>query len=176
MESNDFTSDTAATDKLSKTDYAELRALFDDMLEGKMCDSAQLESSSALKKLQDIQKSNVKALQEAKTAQLWLQYMEMVRLARQFIKAERTGNWKLHLQTVLDMLPYFAASGHNNYLKSGYLYVQQMIALGKTNPNVEKLFLSGLHVIRRSDRFFAGLSADLVIEQVFMRSMKTAGI
>ena len=43
MESNDFTSDTAATDKLSKTDYAELRALFDDMLEGKMCDSAQLE-------------------------------------------------------------------------------------------------------------------------------------
>lgn len=102
--------------------------------------------------------------------------MEMVRLARQFIKAERTGNWKLHLQTVLDMLPYFAASGHNNYLKSGYLYVQEMIALRKTNPNVEKLFLSGLHVIRRSDRFWAGLSADLVIEQVFMRSMKTSGI
>lgn len=46
---NEFTSDTASTDKLSKTDYAELRALFDDMLEGKMGDSSQLESSSALK-------------------------------------------------------------------------------------------------------------------------------
>lgn len=102
--------------------------------------------------------------------------MEMVRLVRKFIKAERTGNWKLHLQTVLDMLPYFVASSHNNYLKSGYLYVQQMIALGKTNPNVEKLFLSGLHVIRLSDRLWVGLSADLVIEQVFMSSMKTAGI
>lgn len=173
---NEFTSDTASTDKLPKTDYAELRALFDDMLEGKMGDSAQLESSSALKKLQHIQKRKVAALQEAKTAQHWLQYLEMVRLVRQFIKAERTGNWKLHLQTVLDMLPYFAASGHNNYLKSGYLYVQEMIALGKTNPNVEKLFLSGLHVIRCSDIFWAGLSADLVIEQVFMRSMKTSGI
>lgn len=70
MGSNEFTSYTASTDKLSKTDYAELRALFDDMLEGKMDDSAQLESSSALKKLQDIQKRNVATLQEAKTAQL----------------------------------------------------------------------------------------------------------
>ena len=33
----------------------------------------------------------------------------------------------------------------------------------------------GLHVVRRSDRFWAGLSHDLVIEQVLTRSMKTSG-
>ena len=36
-------------------------------------------------------------------------------------------------------------------------------------------FQAGLHVVRRSDRHWAGLSSDLVIEQVLMRSMKTSG-
>jgi hypothetical protein len=30
-------------------------------------------------------------------------------------------------------------------------------------------------VVRRSDRLWAGLSVDLIIEQVLMRSMKTSG-
>ena len=38
-----------------------------------------------------------------------------------------------------------------------------------------KHFKDGLHVIRRSDRHWAGPSSDLVIEQVLMRSMKTSG-
>ena len=33
-------------------------------------------------------------------------------------QGERTGNWSLHLQAVYDMLPYFAAAGHNLYAKS----------------------------------------------------------
>ena len=35
--------------------------------------------------------------------------------------------------------------------------------------------IDGFHVVRRSDRKWAGLSTDLVIEQVLMRSMKTSG-
>ena len=44
-----------------------------------------------------------------RTAQLWLQYMKMIYILRRFIKAERIGNWNLHLQAVQEMLPYFAA-------------------------------------------------------------------
>jgi hypothetical protein len=51
-----------------------------------------------------------------------------------------------------------------------------MRALNTTNPKVEELFLSGLHVVRRSERFWSALSADFVIEQVFKRTMKTSGI
>ena len=36
-------------------------------------------------------------------------------------------------------------------------------------------YLEGYHAVRRSDRFWAGLSSDLVIEQVLMRSIKTDG-
>jgi len=88
----------------------------------------------------------------------------MVDILRTFIRAERTGNWKLHLQAVHDMLPYFAAA---------YLYMQLMYDLQKEHPEVYTSFQDGLHVVRRSDRYWAGLSTDLAIKQVLMRSVKT---
>lgn len=47
--------------------------------------------------------------------------------------------------------------------------------LSASNPNVYTSFTNGLNVIRRSDRFWAGLSTDLAFEQVLMRSVKTTG-
>ena len=132
--------------------------------------------SETLSEIKDcVHNKGLQVKESSRTAALWLQYMEMVDILRQFIKAERTANWELHLQTVNKMLPYFAASGHNNYLKCAYLYLQTMTDLPKQHPDVYQSFLSGLHVVRRSDRFWAGLPTDLVIEQVLMRSLKTSG-
>ncbi|MCG8047094.1 MAG: hypothetical protein N0E48_15920, partial [Candidatus Thiodiazotropha endolucinida] len=114
-------------------------------------------------------------LKQYPTAALWIQYMEMIDILRTFITAERTGNWELSLHSLQQMLPYFAAAGHNLYLKSVYVYLQMMNRLQDTNPRVYEAFKSGLHIIRRSDRFWAGLPPDLVIEQVLMRSVKTTG-
>ncbi|KAK3713979.1 hypothetical protein QZH41_005649 [Actinostola sp. cb2023] len=113
------------------------------------------------------------SMMSQRTAVLWMEYMKMVDILRKFIKAERTGNWNLHLQAVYDMLPYFAAAGHNLYAKSAYIYLQLMYDLQQTHPEVYNSFLDGLHVVRRSDRFWAGLSTYLIIEQVLMRSVKT---
>ena len=99
----------------------------------------------------------------------------MVAFLKKFIKAERTGNWMLHRAAVKEMLPYFAAAGHTLYAKSAYLYLQQMCQLDQTHPDVYTHFMNGFHVIRRSDRYWAGLSTDVVIEQVLMRSVKTSG-
>ena len=115
------------------------------------------------------------SLLKCRTGRLWLQYLDMVDILRMSIKAERTGNCKLHLKSVQDMLPYFAASGHNYYLKSARLYLQQMLELHLTHPDVYQRFMAGHHSIRRRDRYWAGLSTDLVIEQVLMRSIKTNG-
>lgn len=49
--------------------------------------------------------------QKSKTAKLWIQFWEMVQIVKDFIKAERTGDWKLHLLCVRKMLPYFHAAG-----------------------------------------------------------------
>jgi len=50
-----------------------------------------------------------------------------------------------------------------------------MSNLRDDHPAVDRDFVSGLHVVRRSDRLWAGLSTDLVIEQVLMRNLKTSG-
>ena len=112
----------------------------------------------------------------SRTAALWLQYMYMIDIFHEFIKAERTANWHMHLETASHMLPpYFAASGHNLYTKSCHLYLQSMEKLKEDCPAVYEQLASGYHVVGRSDRQWAGLSTDLVIEQCLMRSLKSPG-
>lgn len=50
-----------------------------------------------------------------------------------------------------------------------------MNKLKDDKPDVNEKFLSGYHVIRRSDKFWGGLSCDLVIKQDLMRTMKSSG-
>ena len=49
-----------------------------------------------------------------------------------------------------------------------------MDKLADAHPYVFQFFMKGHHILRRSDRYWADLSADLVIEQVLMRSLKTS--
>ena len=88
----------------------------------------------------------------------------MLDILQQFSKAERMGNWQLHLKSTYEMLPYFAASGHNLYTKSAYIYLQIMCKIEETHPEVYEAFMRGHRMSRRIDRFWAGLSTDLVIE------------
>ncbi len=50
-----------------------------------------------------------------------------------------------------------------------------MSTLDDTHPDVYRKFAAGFHAIRSSDCLWAGLSTDLIIEQVLMRSLKTNG-
>ena len=105
---------------------------------------------------------------KSRTAKLWLQYMEYVDIMRQFIRASRSWDWNLHLVTLNNMLNPFAGTGHIHYAKSARLYLQRMLELPHTHPWMyQKLAVDGFHVIRRSERYRAGLWPDLVIEQVF---------
>ena len=101
--------------------------------------------------------------------------MDMIDLMCIFIKAERTGNFLLHQSAISDMLPYFAASGHHLYAKSAYLYLQQMQNISITHPATYQSFKDGYNVVRRSDKFWAGIGTDLMIEQELMRSVKSIG-
>ena len=83
-----------------------------------------------------------------KTERLWIQYMEMVDIMWRFIRAEQTANWKLHLQSAWDMLPFFTASGHSLYAKSVYVYLQTMENFKKNpHPHLCEKYASGLHIV-----------------------------
>ena len=73
------------------------------------------------------------------------------------------------------MLPCLAASGHNLYTWSVWIYLEKMSNLEEEHPDIYESFVLGMHVVRRFDRFWAGLPTDLIIEQMLMRSLKTSG-
>jgi len=102
-----------------------------------------------------------------------MQYMEIVAILRNFSRAERTGQGKIYWQTVFNMLPYLTAAGLINYMKLARLYLQKMNRLEHTIPTLVQSLEKGLHVVRRSNIFWAGLSTDSVIEQELMKNLKT---
>jgi len=73
------------------------------------------------------------------------------------------------------MLPLFSVTRHANYAGSARIYLQQMQLLPQTHPWLHDQFMQGNHVIRRSDRFWAGLYPDFCIEQTLMRAGKSQG-
>ena len=78
----------------------------------------------------------------SRTAKLRCMYMEQIETIKWFIRAERTGDWNLHLVAVDRMLNPFAATCHNNYEKSGRLYLHMMMELPHTHTWLYEQFSS----------------------------------
>ena len=87
------------------------------------------------------------------TAKLWIQYIYYINIVKQFIQAERTGNWQNHLMVVRQMLNLFSATAHVQYARSARRYLQLMDELPTDFPWLYNLFHQGYYTIRRSDRF-----------------------
>ena len=118
--------------------------------------------------------NDVKFLQQAsRTGKLWIQFMDFVLIIRMFICAERTGNWNLHVYSTEQMMPYFAAAGHDNYTRATAKYLQDITGLCAC---LKKKYNDGLFTITRNDKlFWSGTFTDQIIEQTLMRTGKTQG-
>ena len=128
-----------------------------------------------MKRFEDRMKASKESLMQSRTAQQWLLYMDMMDILLKILKAEKNGQWELHVQSMYNMLPYLAASDHNMYAQSVYIYWHNMAQFQQQYLHVYANILQGYHVVRRTDRFWAGLSHDLVIKQMLMRSVKSTG-
>ena len=108
----------------------------------------------------------------SRTSALWCSYVRYVSIIQDFISAERTNDWNLHVMSTNAMLNLFAATGHNNYAKSTRLYLQSIAELEKNQPEVYKEFLKGNHTLRRALKSWTGIWTNLSIEQILMKSLK----
>jgi len=102
-------------------------------------------------------------------------FIQMVRLAKDLVRADREGDWALHLQSVEAALPYFAAFDSNNYLRWCAVYIKDMKMLPKTSPEVFNSFMQGKFVVKRSAVPFSAVASDLCLEQTINRSSKSSG-
>ena len=113
----------------------------------------------------------------SRTGKLWIAYVKMVRLMLLFLRAERTGDWEMHLFCINAMIPVFHSGGHLAYAKCARLYHTQMKKLPTImeEDQYTNYTKSGYWTIRRSDRFWSGNFTDQTIKQVLMRMLKTRG-
>ncbi|GBO19012.1 hypothetical protein AVEN_133627-1 [Araneus ventricosus] len=89
----------------------------------------------------------------------------MVSIAKDFIRAERMGDWQAHLNCVKEIIPYFHVSGHFPYAKSAHLYLQDMLQLENLiDPSVFRRFIQGIFTVRCFAKFSCGTSTDMIIE------------
>ena len=119
--------------------------------------------------------SDLKFLQRtSRTGKLWIQYMDFVLIIRMFIRAERTENWNLHIHATEQMMPYFAANGHDKYTKATAKYLEDATNMCEC---IGKKYNGGQFSITRNDKlFWSGTFSDQIIEQTLMRSGKTQGL
>ena len=104
----------------------------------------------------------------SETSKLWVNYLQMLGVARELVEADRTGSWQMHIHAISDCLPIFSAAGHPNYLKSAYLYLQKMVTLESDNPAVFQKFVNGFHVIRRSSLRYSFLAKKVATAKTFL--------
>ena len=83
-----------------------------------------------------------------------------------YVRAERGGDWILHIYAVTRMVPYFFAAGHPNYARYGLHYLNDMKRLP---DSILSKFLRGEHVTRHQRGYWNGIWSDMFIESTFMR-------
>lgn len=101
------------------------------------------------------------------TTRLWVQNLiKPVFIMMVFVRAEREGDWPLHLWAVKQMMPYFFASAHFNYARYGLHYLRTMERLP---PEVLQSFMRGEHTMRHKPGRWNLIWSDMWIETTFMR-------
>ena len=103
---------------------------------------------------------------ENATFSLWNDYLKFVSILLYFIRAERDGNWPLHLEMFKEMLPLMAVYDHVNYTRWGTVYLFDMQQLSETAPTVYREFMDGNFVMKHTPQKFNNVSTDQALEFV----------
>lgn len=102
----------------------------------------------------------------------YMKYCEMVEILLDSIKADREGNFDLHISSVRKMLPYFFSMNHYNYARGVTLYLQDMLQLPDSVVHDLK---RGMLSVKRSPGNFNAVACDLALEQSQIRSSAVTG-
>ena len=129
--------------------------------------------NSVMKDISDFKKVGC---EQSETFKYWATFLEGGDLLLQLLRAEREGNFELHLDTVCGVLPWLKAAGRHTYSKFLPVYVADMKALEHQHPASHQHMCSGGFVVRRSpDHRFNAVATDQALEQTVNRDGKSKG-
>ena len=126
-----------------------------------------------LEKYSDIQKK-YKNGEKGKTAQFWMQYLDLIELLHLLHYSINFNDFELRLLCWKKLVALCFPTNKRNYARYGTYYVKTLENLETTHPEaIEELSVKGIS-IRRND-FGIGQSIDGAGEQTFQRASKTSG-
>lgn len=102
----------------------------------------------------------------------WAQFLRMMAIVNDLLRADRAGIWDLHLDAVQRALYLFAAFDSTNYLRWCSVYLEDMRRLPETAPSVHKQFSSGNFSIKDKPGKFIAVGGDQKLEQSINLSSK----
>ena len=138
----------------------------------KLLEEFYINSSSMIELFQNFQ-NEVCNLSE--TFQYWDRFIALVAILRNLVRADREGDWNLHLHTVQCILPFFAFFDCVNYLRQCSLCLEDMRHLPETALEIHQVFLQGQLVVNRTPGKFKAVAADISLEQTINLSQKSSG-
>ena len=159
--SNDTQFPGEISEYLDANDIEELHILVEQIEQDK---DTTLTSEASFKFCTAIARCKEYLSENPRKAKLLIQYIYYINIAKQFIRAGRTGNWQNYLMVVRQILNLFSATAHVQYAKSARLYLQLMDEPPIDFPWLCNLFQQGYYTIRRSDRLWSELLIDLAME------------
>lgn len=127
--------------------------------------------------LNDFHNFIISRCQESELFHYWNNVLIMVNLMNDLIRADRSGNWSLHVETVQKVLPIFNVMDRVNYTRWGSIYVEDILTLDKNSPEIYLQFLNSRFTVQQSDILFTSVSPDQALEQTINRTSKSkAGV
>ena len=113
---------------------------------------------------------------QSATFAYWDTFVNGTDILLQLLRAEKDGDFELHLITVSQTIPWLYAAGRNNYSKFVPLYISDMKKLAVEQPESYQHLKDGGFVVRRSDSYgFNCVSTDMALEQTINREGKGQG-
>ena len=82
-----------------------------------------------------------------------------------FISSVRQGNFKLYVDSLTKLTPWFFAMNHGNYARWLPVHIRDMASLENVHPDVFRQFSSGNFVVHKTDRPFSAIGIDHAHEQ-----------
>ena len=122
----------------------------------------------------DVMEEELEKVRQSRTGRLWVDCLILpVAIIHLFLRAEREGDWLLHLYSLKRMVPYFFAASHLNYARYISWHLQDMAT--SLPDTILTSFLCGEHVCRHSDGVWNSIFMDQFGEQTYIRYGKSKG-
>ena len=103
----------------------------------------------------------------------WIQFLDKMQIVYDMIRADREGNWLLHLDAIQRSLHEFGAWDGVNYFRWASVYLEEMQLLPKLSPIVYENFLKGKSFsIKITGGRFNAVGGDQKLEQTINLASK----